>query len=230
MAIDPTTGLEQTAVAQPAQPIQPVQPVTYTPGQNFSFDSNQYLPGIQQQASSIYDPQRAQIQALQSIGQQQAQQQKVTTNEQFDKELQARIEAINARGAFFGGGAIDQQNQIGTERTRALTNIDLQQQAANAGFLAQQAGLNAAQAQYVQDQLSNAQTGAYGRWKDAYSMWQDEQAMKRQEELDKEAKRESKRNYKLAIQKEKNAVSAAAAKSKKTSTKKTTKKSRTVLD
>ena len=183
--LDPVTGLPQAvtpAVAAPSQPTQPALPVytppAYDPNKGFSFDPNASLPAIQQTAASIYNPQQAQIDALAALNKTTAENTKVTTNEQFDKELQARIEAINQRGAFFGGGAIDQQNQIGTDRTRALTSIDLQNQADQAGFLAQKAGLSAAQASYISDQLVNGQNSAYNMWKDARSMYNEDQATK----------------------------------------------------
>lgn len=162
----------------------------YTPGQQFQFDQNQYLPKIQQQAASIYDPQKAQIEALRSLGQQQTEQTKITTKDQFAKQLQAEVEAINARGAFFGGGALNRQSDINANQTRALNMIDLQQQAQNAQYGGQLAGLNAEQANYVQNQLSGAQNSAYSRWQDSYSMYNQQRQFE-------QAKLEADRQYKL---------------------------------
>ncbi len=176
MAIDPTTGID-TGATNPAlvQPLPVYTAPTYDPKKNFSFDPNTALPGIQNNAAAIYNPQQAQIDALSKLGQAQTDQTKITTEKQFSDELTARIEAINSRGAFFGGGAITNQNDIQTAKTAALTNLDLQNQASQAGFLAQKAGLNAAQTQYIQDQLTNSQSSAYNMWKDSYSMWSDQQ-------------------------------------------------------
>lgn len=176
MAIDPTTGLDSTLTTNATNvPLPTVTTPTYTPGQSFSFDPNQYLPKIQQTASALYDPQKAQIQALQQIGSSKTEQAKVTTNKQFDKELSAKIESINQRGAFFGPGAINQQGDVEQRRTTAINDLTLNNQAAQAGYLAQLAGLSAEQAQYIQEQLTNKQTGAYGMWNDAYQRFQDQQ-------------------------------------------------------
>jgi hypothetical protein len=209
--IDPNTGLAQTGVATPTLGVQPtvpplVQPV-YTPGQNFQFDPTQATAQATAQASSIYDPQKAQIEALNKISQAQTAQTKITTEKQFADELTARIEAINARGAFFGGGAIDQQNDLGQRKTSALTNLDLNQQSADLSAQAQQAGLNAQQIQYIQDKVSGAQGSAYSMWKDSYGMWQDKEnariqaeSVAYQKEQDKIAQANADRDYQLALQ------------------------------
>lgn len=182
---------------QPTQPIQTYQQPTYTPGQSFTFDPNKYLPQAQQQASAIYDPQKAQIDALAKLGASQVEQQRVVTKEDFANRMKSEVEAINQRGAFFQGGAIDRQSRVATDEQRALTDINTGWQGQLAGYNAQRAGLNVAQAQYVQEQLSGAQGSAYNAWKDAYGMWADEQERKRQKKLDKQAQKNWKKEYKL---------------------------------
>lgn len=134
--------------------------------QTFQFDPNQHLPGIQETASSIYNPQQAQIDALAKLQTSQTEQKRITTKEDFAKRMNQEVEAINARGAFFGGGALDRQSNIAKDETTALTDINLQDQASQAGFLAQKAGLNAQQAQYVQEKLSGTENSAYSRYQD----------------------------------------------------------------
>ena len=134
--------------------------------QTYQFDPNKYLPQINQTASSIYDPQRAQIQALQQLQTSQPEQATVKTKEQFAKTLEAEIESINARGAFFGGGALNREADIRKQENYALTDINLQNQAAQAGMLAQQAGLSSAQAEYIQQKLSGAENSEYSRFVD----------------------------------------------------------------
>jgi len=134
--------------------------------QKYSFDPNQYLPEIQKTAESIYAPQRAQLEALRQLQSSQAEQTRIKTNADFDKEMKATIEGINARGAFFSGGGVNAQNDVNVRRNYALTDINLQDTAAQAEFLAQQAGLSAAQAEYVQQKLTGVENSAYSRWQD----------------------------------------------------------------
>ena len=135
-------------------------------GQTYQFDPNKYLPGIQQTAGSIYDPQRAQIQALQGLQTSQTEQARIRTKEDFAARLEQEKEAINARGAFFGGGALNRESKVGRDQTYALNDINFQDQAAQAGMLAQQAGLSAAQAEYIQQKLSGADNSEYSKFTD----------------------------------------------------------------
>lgn len=220
MAIDPTTGIEQvttpavaTSTTTPTATLPVYQAPTYTPGSNFSFDPNTYLPQVQQQANSIYDPQTAQLKALQQLGQTQEKQNEVTTNADFDKQLQAKIESINQRGAFFGGGAINQQNDVQTARTNALLVLQQQQQAADAQTQGQLGTLSAQEAQYVQDQLTGAKNSAYSMWSDAQKEYDYQQAQA-------EAKAEADRSYQLQLeqikdQEKANKLSAKEAKKAK---------------
>jgi len=153
--------------------------------QQYEFDPQQFLPGINQQAESIFAPQQAQLEAIRQLQSSQFAETTLTTEEQFDKQLQSEIESINNRGAYFGGGAIQREGEIGDQKNRALTQLGLQAQAADFGNLAQQAGLSAEQTQFVQDRLYNAEAGAYNRWsdqrnflygaaKDQYAFYQEE--------------------------------------------------------
>ena len=140
--------------------------------QNYTFDPNQYLPQIQQQASAIYQPQQAQLEALRNLSTAQYEQNKIVTEEDFQKRMKQEVESINQRGAFFSGGAVQNEQNLRTEQSRALNTLNLQQQAAQADLLAKQGVLTAEQADYVKNQLYNTESGAYGRWKDSEQMKQ----------------------------------------------------------
>ena len=153
--------------------------------QEYKFDPNKFLPGIQQQATSIFAPQQAQLEAIRQLQSSQFQDQSLQTTKDFDKQLQGEIESINNRGAYFSGGAVAREQEIGDSKTRALGQLGLQAQAADFGNLAQQAGLSAQQTQFIQDKLYNAESGAYNRWsdqrnflygaaKDSYQMYTEE--------------------------------------------------------
>ena len=162
-----------TAFATPA-PFDATQATGRERPGGFEFDPAQYLPGIQQTAESIYGPQRAQLEALQSLSASKAEQARVTTKEDFSKQLQGEIEAINRRGAFFSGGAVEKGGEIRTAEQTALTDINLQQQADSAQMLAQQGLLTAEQANYIQKQLYERESGAYGRYQDTVSDWKED--------------------------------------------------------
>jgi hypothetical protein len=207
--------------------ISPIVPTSnYVAGQEFTFDANQYLPQIQQQASAIYNPQKAQLEALRQIGEQQTQQTRIVTEEDFAKRMKQEREAINQRGAFFSGGAITNEQGIRTEQARALNSINLQAQMDTINNLAQQGQISVAQAQYIQDQLSGAKSSAYGMWSDAYNRDYQKKQDDRQYKLQKKASKGdngrgglSKREYAKLVSSE-----AGTTSKKTTSTKKTTKK------
>lgn len=134
--------------------------------QEYQFDPNKYLPAIQQQASAIYSPQQAQLEAIRQLQNTSAQDTRVQTEKDFSKRLQSEVEAINRRGAFFSGGAIQNEQDIRSSQQSALTQLDLQTQAANYSNLASQAQLQAEQSQFIQDRLVNSESGAYARWSD----------------------------------------------------------------
>ena len=153
--------------------------------QQYEFDPQQFLPGIQQQAQGVFAPQQAQLEALRQLQSSQYQEQTLTTNEQFETQLQSEIESINDRGAFFGGGAIQREQEIGDVKLRALNQLGLQAQAADFNNLMQQGLLASEESAFIQDRLYNAESGAYARWSDnrnfsyqaalqQYNIYQDE--------------------------------------------------------
>jgi hypothetical protein len=152
----------QMNVAQQVQ-----QGIAGLTSQQYQFDPSQYLPGIQQQAESIYSPQQAQLEAIRMLQQSQSQDTRIQTEKDFEKRMQQEVEAINRRGAFFSGGAIQNEQDIRSEQGRALQQLDLQASAANFSNYAQQAMLAADKANFIQDRLVNAESSAYARWTDA---------------------------------------------------------------
>lgn len=168
------SALNKPTPYQAPAPFQATKAVGRQRPGGFEFDPSKYLPAIRGTAESIYGPQRAQLEALQALSTSKAQQARVTTKEDFAKQLQGEIEAINRRGAFFSGGAITRGEEIGTAEQRALSDINLQQQADSAQFLAQQGLLSAEQADYIQKQLYERESGAYGRWRDTVSDWKED--------------------------------------------------------
>ena len=133
-------------------------------GNKFSWNAKEYLPGIQNEANSIYNPQQAEIDAMRQMNQLTAKQTKVETMEQFDNRLQAEIEAINSRGAYFSGGAIQNEQNIRTEQDRALNKLSLSTQMQDYSLQTQQALLGAEKAKYVKDMLIDNQASAYNQW------------------------------------------------------------------
>lgn len=134
--------------------------------QEYQFDPMKYLPGIQQQADAIYSPQQAQLEAIRLLQGSQYEDQAITTNKEFDDTLRGEIESINNRGSYFSGGAIEREQDINDSKLRALNQLGLQAQAADFSNLAQQGILAAEEAQFIQDRLYNAESGAYARWTD----------------------------------------------------------------
>lgn len=134
--------------------------------QQYQFDPNQYLPAIQGQAESIYSPQQAQLEAIRQLQQASYQDVKVQTEKDFQKRLQQEVEAVNARGAFFSGGAVQNEQDIRSSQQSAQTQLALQFAAGQYGNYAQQAALAAEKTQFIQDRLVNAESSAYARWTD----------------------------------------------------------------
>lgn len=134
--------------------------------QEYAFDPNKYLPGIQQQADAIYAPQQAQLEAIRLLQQSQYEDQRITTNKDFNDQMQSEIESINNRGAYFSGGAVQREQDVGDAKLRALNQLGLQAQAADFNNLAQQGLLEAEESQFIQDRLYNAESSAYARWTD----------------------------------------------------------------
>lgn len=142
------------------------QGISQLGGQQYQFDPNQYLPAIQGQAESIYSPQQAQLEAIRQLQQASAQDTRVQTEKDFAKKLSQEVEAINARGGFFQGGAIAREGEISDQKSSALLQLDLQAGAANYSNYAQQAMLAAEKTQFIQDRLVNSESSAYARWAD----------------------------------------------------------------
>lgn len=134
--------------------------------QQYQFDPNQYLPGIQSQAESVYSPQQAQLEAIRQLQQASYQDVKIQTEKDFQKRMQQEVEAANARGAFFSGGAIQNEQDIRSSQQSAQTQLALQFAAGQYGNYAQQALLQAEKTQFIQDRLVNAESSAYARWTD----------------------------------------------------------------
>lgn len=134
--------------------------------QTYEFDPNKYLPGIQQQAEAIYAPQQAQLEAIRQLQSLSYEDAKATTEKDFATQLQSEIESINSRGAFFSGGAVQREQDLGDAKISALNQLGLQATAADFANLTQQGLLAAEEAQFIQDRLYNAESGAYARWSD----------------------------------------------------------------
>lgn len=135
--------------------------------QQYQFDPNQYLPGIQSQAESIYAPQQAQLEAIRQLQNASYSDTKMQTEKDFQKRLQQETEAINSRGAYFSGGAIQNEQDIRSQQASAINQLTLQNAAANYSNYAEQAQLAAEKTQFIQDRLVNADNSAYARWTDA---------------------------------------------------------------
>ena len=84
----------------------------------------------------------------------------------FAKRMQQETEAINRRGSFFSGGAIQNEQDIRGEQASALLQQDLQAGAANYSNLASQALLAAEKSEFIRDRLVNSESSAYARWTD----------------------------------------------------------------
>lgn len=134
--------------------------------QNYAFDPNAYLPGIQNTANSIYSPQQAQLEAIRQLQNVSASDTKIQTEKDFAKRMQQETEQINARGGFFSGGAIQNEQDIRSQQASTLLQQGLQASAADYSNLGQQAQLASDKAQFIQDRLVNADSSAYARWSD----------------------------------------------------------------
>lgn len=132
----------------------------------FKFDSSKLVPQYQAEANALYQPQLEQIKALRGITTSQAEDAKVKTNDDFAQLLKRETENINRRGAFFSGGAIDQENRIGAEQGRALRDINNNLQIANIDYSGKEATIG----QGIKDYVSSKVEGAYSS---AYKMFQD---------------------------------------------------------
>ena len=165
--------------ATPAAPVTPAVPVAAAPaaaplvtpiipkqnlGSEFSFDTSLYLPDIEANADSIYNPQQDQLDVLAQIGQSKTDQSVAKTQKQFADQLESTIESINQRGAFFSGGAANQEHDIRTNEGYALTDINLNNIQYQTGILAEKAGLSSQRAEYIADKLTGTENSAYTRF------------------------------------------------------------------
>jgi len=164
--LNPTEAQQFVTQAGPSGIQQAKNKLSDVASQEYAFDPQKYLPGIQSQAEAIFSPQKEQLEALRQLQASQASEAALTTEEAFDDQLTREIESINNRGAFFGGGAIEREQDLGDQKLRALNQIGLQASAADFSNLAQQGLLGAEESQFIQDRLYNAEAGAYSRFTD----------------------------------------------------------------
>lgn len=135
-------------------------------GGSFKFDPNKYVPTFQAEASAIYDPQIANLNAIRSLNQSSYQQDTIVNREQLANRLKSEVESINRRGAFFSGGALTRETNVRTDFDRALLDMGTTYQQKDLGIQSELGQLGTAKSQYVRDMLNNAQSGAYSQWKD----------------------------------------------------------------
>jgi hypothetical protein len=133
---------------------------------DFKFDSSKLVPQYQAEAASIYNPQIQQIQGLQALTKAQAEDAKVKTKDEFAQLLKREQENINRRGAFFSGGAIDQENRIGAQEGGALRDIGFQEQSANLQYQGTLSEIAQAQKDYVSSKVEGAYSSAYKTFQD----------------------------------------------------------------
>jgi hypothetical protein len=170
-ATTPTTGTQTQSFTPTSLTYMPSATVAQgapeaPPTTTYEFKLEDYLPKIQQEASLIYQPQREQLEAIKQLQQSQYEETKLQTEEQFKKRMQGEIEGINRRGAYFGGGAIANEQAIRTEQERSLKQLNLQYLASQAELASQQGAISAQEAQYIKDQLYREKGSAYEQWQD----------------------------------------------------------------
>lgn len=169
---------------------------------SFKFDSSKLVPTYQAEAASIYNPQVQQIQGLQALTKSQAEDAKVKTKDEFAQLLKREQENINRRGAFFSGGAIDQENRIGAQEGGALRDIGYQEQQANLQYQGTLSEIAQAQKDYVSSKVEGAYSSAYKAFQDKIANQMNQYKL----ELDQyntdrafnQSKIESDRNYALS--------------------------------
>lgn len=170
---------------------------------SFKFDSSKLVPTYQAEAASIYNPQVQQIQGLQALTKSQAEDAKVKTKDEFAQLLKREQENINRRGAFFSGGAIDQENRIGAQEGGALRDIGFQEQSANLQYQGTLSEIAQAQKDYVSSKVEGAYSSAYKAFQDKIANQMNQYKL----ELDQyntdrafnQSKIESDRNYALSV-------------------------------
>lgn len=165
----------------------------------FSFDAKKATKQYKKLADAIYNPQISALQTQQTVNQNLAEQQKVTTKQQFADLLKSTIESINRQGAFFGGGSIVNQNKINTDQTTALNNIDLQTTMANQGISSQIGELQGRKAEYIQSGVNTMQSSAYNQFQDALQNSFRQQTLDLQAQQDALQQANADRNYSLSV-------------------------------
>lgn len=138
---------------------------------SFKFDATKPTAEYTKLAAGIFDPQIQALQSQQVYNQQLAEKQKVSTRKQFADLLASTIESINQRGAFFGGGAVNQENTINTDQTDALTGIDTATTQANLGISSQIGELAGKKAEYISSGVNTAQSSAYNQFQDSLTAY-----------------------------------------------------------
>ena len=168
----------------------------------FKFDSSKLVPTYQAEAASIYNPQVKQIEGLQALTKAQSEDAKVKTKDEFAQLLKREQENINRRGAFFSGGAIDQENRIGAQEGGALRDIGYQEQQANLQYQGTLSEIAQAQKDYVSSKVEGAYSSAYKTFQDKIANQMNQYQMELgQYNTDRSFNQgviESDRNYKLA--------------------------------
>ena len=181
---------------------------------SFSFDSSKLVPTYQAEAASIYNPQIQQVQGLQALTKSQSEDAKVKTKDEFAQLLKREQENINRRGAFFSGGAIDQENRIGAQEGGALRDIGYQEQSANLQYQGTLSEIAQAQKDYVSSKVEGAYSSAYKTFQDKISnqlnQYQLELGQYNQDRAFEQSKIESDRNYALSAAASGRAGSSAA--------------------
>ena len=138
---------------------------------SFKFNTKKATAEYTKLASGIFDPQIQSLQTQQEYNKTLAEQQKVSTRKQFADLLASTIESINRRGAFFGGGALNQENTINTDQTNALTGIDTATTQANLGISSQIGELAGKRAEYISSGVNTAQSSAYNQFQDSLNTY-----------------------------------------------------------
>jgi hypothetical protein len=135
-------------------------------GGKFKFDTKGATKAYEQQASQIYDPQIAQINAMRSLSSSDLGRAEVTNRKELGQRLTSEIESINKRGAFFSGGALTRESNIRDTYDQNLADTRSQFQMKDLGYQGQQGQLMTDKSNYIQNMVSGASNSAYSRWKD----------------------------------------------------------------
>jgi len=181
---------------------------------SFKFNSSKLIPQYQTEAASLFNPQLQQIQGLRQTTASQIGDAKTKTNDEFAQLLKRETENINRRGAFFSGGAIDQENRIGAQQAGAIRDLGYQEQQANNQYAGQEAQIGQASKDYVSSKVEGAYSSAYKTFQDNVSnqmnSYQLQLGQFNQDRSFEQNKIESDRNYALSAAASARAGSSAA--------------------